>query len=286
MRVLLLHALLLVVGTARRDISSLNLRRTDDVLRGVVWPNGTVPKQQKVSVPLKTGFASSTRKEESSAPKARTVNPKPARPGYYGTDAHEAILCFGDSLTEGYCKNGMEMRPYSEQLEMRLNARGGEPLVFNAGISGERADLMTDRLPNLLSRPVVNGAPPFDLVLILGGTNDLPHYSAEEILADLMKLHETAFRAGAHTGTITIPDIRYAATAKGLALIEIDRLTVNKELRKFAHSNRNRTFLIDLANEIPNDLFHTQYWEADGVHFTEKGYKAFGDLVAETKWVL
>lgn len=51
------------------------------------------------------------------------------------------ILCFGDSLTDGYSAHGTERYPYSERLEARLRAvpqlRGTQLEIVTDGVPGD-----------------------------------------------------------------------------------------------------------------------------------------------------
>jgi len=52
------------------------------------------------------------------------------------------ILCFGDSLTEGYTRMGQNWTPYSEEMKTVLDERGRKGLkidVITEGRSGELA---------------------------------------------------------------------------------------------------------------------------------------------------
>lgn len=51
------------------------------------------------------------------------------------------VLCFGDSLTSGYCHYGMESYPYSGRLENRLVSAlpGRKVEVFTNGVPGDVA---------------------------------------------------------------------------------------------------------------------------------------------------
>ena len=82
------------------------------------------------------------------------------------------ILCFGDSLTEGYTFQASgQFHPYSTKLQQLLEAHCHDSVeVRMAGVSGEIVvPSMTQRLDRLLKE----ASQPYDWVIILGGTNDL-----------------------------------------------------------------------------------------------------------------
>ena len=78
------------------------------------------------------------------------------------------ILAFGDSLTEGWCHSGTKFHPYTRKLQSLIQSLSKSVDIVNKGVSGETTEQMSDRLPLVLNK---DG--PFDLVIILGGTNDI-----------------------------------------------------------------------------------------------------------------
>jgi len=48
------------------------------------------------------------------------------------------ILCFGDSLTEGYTYDGVSYAPYSDALKLKLEAAGESVQVVTEGESGDQ----------------------------------------------------------------------------------------------------------------------------------------------------
>ena len=119
------------------------------------------------------------------------------------------ILCFGDSLTEGYTfQESGEFHPYSIRLRQLLEESqcgqvlGEELVVDTEGVSGERVvPSMTSRLDGLL-----RGSQRYDWVLILGGTNDLGSgVPPDQLLPHLLQLHARARESGARTLALAIP---------------------------------------------------------------------------------
>lgn len=201
-------------------------------------------------------------------------------PGDYWPERGHCILCFGDSLTEGYCEGGRTLTPYSLQLARALTERASELEVVNAGISGEETAAMLPRLPLLLHRgpPPTTGAVCYGLVLILGGTNDLARVQRdrERILHNLVTLHCAAHDAGARSGVLTVPFLR---TPWQQVAVDADRTWLNEQLRAFARSRPGATLLIDLDAAFPQDAEHEAFWDPDGVHLSSAGYDAMGSLV-------
>jgi len=185
------------------------------------------------------------------------------------------ILCFGDSLTEGYCDSGCRMRPYSDRLEevLRKAASGLPSVVISAGVSGETTKQMLRRLPCFLA-----SSQKIDVVLILGGTNDLGRGVPTELIVEqLISLHDMVHGIGAVSGVLTIPEIRMGGKVSCFA---DEREAVNAALRRYAEDRPERTFFVDVAAAFPQDGAHARFWEPDGVHFSEEGYRALGELLA------
>jgi lysophospholipase L1-like esterase len=203
-----------------------------------------------------------------------------------------AVLCFGDSLTEGLVSFSSKLSPYSDQLEWRLHnafgVGGTPPKIINAGISGESARDMVPRLRRLLTAPrlsdgdddgrLFDESP--DVVLILGGTNDLSRMQPKQITELLLSLHRIAHSAGAITGVLTIPESLNSFSGK--ETFKDVREEVNKALREFVKDNTDKAVLVDVATAFPQDDEHTHLWTKDGTHFSAKGYEALGDLLAES----
>ena len=119
--------------------------------------------------------------------------------------ATSRILCFGDSLTEGYTfQESGEFHPYSTELHKLLAEHcQGTVVVHTAGVSGETVvPSMSGRLDKLLKQE----GQPYDWVIILGGTNDLgTGRTAEGLLPHLLALHDRAKEAGSRTLALAIP---------------------------------------------------------------------------------
>lgn len=86
------------------------------------------------------------------------------------------ILCFGNSLTAGYCAWGTEHFPYADHLPTPLQQLYPETSIHIdvAALSGDRVvgGLYLRRLESRLSKANASQNP-YDWVIIMGGTNDL-----------------------------------------------------------------------------------------------------------------
>lgn len=86
------------------------------------------------------------------------------------------ILCFGDSLTAGYCAWGMQHFPYAEHLPTPLQKLWPETSIEIdvAALSGDRVinGQYLRRLDSRLGKASASQNP-YDWIIIMGGTNDL-----------------------------------------------------------------------------------------------------------------
>ena len=211
------------------------------------------------------------------------------------------ILAFGDSLTEGWIDDGANFRPYTARLQKLLDelATSNSPgnsaasrlrsfAVDNKGLSGEFVlDQMITRLPEVLKAVKL-----YDLVIILGGTNDLSEASLgdeEKIFEGLTQLHDLAKQHGAQSVIVTLPetDVQYKDMGQnGTSYVkqsgENVRMLLNEKLRFY--STRTKTCLCDLAARLPQACLTPEeldkYWD-DGLHFTEAGYERMAEIIFE-----
>ena len=189
------------------------------------------------------------------------------------------ILCLGDSITEGYYDSGSKFHPYSDKLLELLNSKkkdGEEYYIFNEGVSGECVyQQMSNRLPDLL-----NKHKPLDLVIILGGTNDLHKHDCDNInlFGSIKGMHVMCHRAGIKTVAITIPDSRYPKQKD-------EWKEVNKKIRDYAEENSDKVLLFDLARSLPyrtlDEGDQEKVWD-DNLHFTPLGYDIMAQLIFDT----
>lgn len=86
------------------------------------------------------------------------------------------ILCFGNSLTAGYCDWGTEHYPYADHLPTPLQKLYPETSIHIdvAALSGDRVlgGQYLRRLEARLSKADASQTP-YDWVIMMGGTNDL-----------------------------------------------------------------------------------------------------------------
>eukprot|EP00741_Cyanophora_paradoxa_P003858 tig00000718_g3752.t1 len=228
-------------------------------------------------------------KQRWSAPAA---GPRAGAAGTQGADAGAMrILCFGDSLTEGYYGWGREggpfFAPYTVRLQELLDGLGAKRpiLVENAGRSGEVATAtMHSRLEALLQE-----RPPghYAWVVILGGANDLVRaVPAERVAEALGGLHALARSRGARTVALTVPELDSPTPAFSelqTPAIRTKREAINGALRGMCGGGAGAPLLLDVAAALPqhsepDPAARARLWD-DGVHLTPEGYARLGELV-------
>ena len=194
------------------------------------------------------------------------------------------ILCFGDSLTEGYTFQASgEFHPYSIKLRQLLEEHCKDAVVVDtAGVSGERVvPTMTQRLNRLLEE----ASQPYDWILVLGGTNDLGHgLGAGELLPHLLGLHDRARQTGARTMALAIPQFVHELNP-GNEDYRRRKAEVNEGMKSYSEKSDSQTIYVDLWNGLPFGALPTEeralYW-VDGLHMTPKGYDRMAQIIFDS----
>lgn len=218
------------------------------------------------------------------------------------------ILAFGDSLTEGYTIMGMGFHPYALELHKRLTQLLPEYTVTvdENGESGDRV------LPSLSGRfferiqyscplPTPQAAK-YDLVIVLGGTNDLAYLQANDAAFDLIfdglkKCYDQVLRTGASLLCLTVPERAIDHSISDLAgRAREHRMKLNQKITEFVKdkqgsdegNSRAGVFLMDLAaiapfpspEDVDNKAPTSKNWSPDGLHMTPEGYDFVGQELA------
>ncbi len=178
------------------------------------------------------------------------------------------VLCFGDSLTEGYHNFGRQFSPYTLVLEELGYA------VENHGVSGERCRSIRSRLSSRLAR---DPAETFDHSVLLAGTNDVegaPHGFIPDQIDSMVDM--LLPRTTGKLIVMTVPDLMDEDWSRALAE-ELD--AANAEIRQRC---AGKAVVLDLAvlTRVTTDE-KRDLWEPDGVHFSPKGYETIGNWIAE-----
>lgn len=204
----------------------------------------------------------------------KTAEPSRLRYNTPLRDGARAVLCYGDSLTAGYCDGGYAFSPYAPTLEASLENVRVDYCGHSGMTAGEMVSLADARdvgLRAILDSARSAGAP-YERVVLLAGTNDLatvpgsadPTAAAEAVAGAIRSLHEIAIGRGAGTLAVGIPGSRaqlrvpfYGALADG------------------ANAALARTSPAYAAFPVPF-AEGDRHWDPDGLHMTRAGYAALG----------
>jgi len=221
--------------------------------------------------------------------------PQPARAE---RPTRRRVLAYGDSLTAGYRLNGFRFSPYGLFLAGALAGSDSVVDVWVCGLSGMTAKELADGLDKPSLRDAVGRTGkglcrvlmehgPFDLAVIMVGTNDIGLSPAEPraIVADIVKLHEACHQEGVCTVALAVPPSG--------AMREHERyrdrwLEVNRELRELGGSKVTAggatghvALFVDTGSLV---RFEGEdggcLWERDRLHLSEVGSRALGEGLA------
>lgn len=191
-------------------------------------------------------------------------------------EGNRHILCYGDNLTFGFCSNGNQCKPYAATLSEALVRAGLRCKVSVGGLSGHTARQMvasidsptvTDAQGRLIGRGLgrmIDEDGPFDLCIIMAGTNDLTaSYGSEDIVRDLRSLHAAAHSRGVPTVALAPPSPQRAAQAE-----------VAKLLAQWVQTAQPVLTYANAEDFAPRS---TQgFWEPDNVHLSPAGSASLG----------
>ena len=192
------------------------------------------------------------------------------------------VYAFGDSLTAGMVDRAT-YTPYGASLQKLLPE---DSVVESSGVVLESCHAMPARLARELS---AREESTFDVILILGGSNDLWRGDHSAIMSSLDLLYEQVRDAGAALGVATLPPfepdvMKWLSFTGVLAQTESTRMAVNERIRGVVASANCHadtacgTFIVDLARlceQEPQTMARP-----DGMHFTAKGYQRLGEEAA------
>lgn len=230
------------------------------------------------------------------------------------------ILAFGDSLTEGYADYGMTFQPYGETLEHELAQLlpDHRVVVDVDGKSGDcvRADLSGDFLDRIqvaieifssentqtTSGEQSSSTPEsacYDLVIILGGTNDLAYTINDEdgpndIFTALKECYDCVLESGASLLCLSVPERRIDHQKSSVAQkCKSLRLELNSLIAEYVSESSSESTVVpsvsfmDLASLMPYAMGKDEkgdeieeFWSRDGLHMTAKGYYHVGQSLA------
>lgn len=200
-----------------------------------------------------------------------------------GSVAALRIVCYGDSLTAGFCNRGRSFQPYGRTLSAILEKLALPSSVSVCGLCGKTARQMVEGLRwQTLNDYLDNKGPGLermlsdcrpDLAIILAGTNDLLRgASPESVLSDVRKLHASCHAAGVPTIAL-IPPVKKLGSARTM-------------------QQRAASLLVEWSKTIPLVVatFDVEklvprkpagLWDSDEVHMAASGQDALGERLGE-----
>ncbi|KAI1007332.1 hypothetical protein K3495_g889 [Podosphaera aphanis] len=191
------------------------------------------------------------------------------------------ILCFGDSLTAGFTRWGVDDHPYGLALTSCLEKKFPQLhfVIDVQGLGGDRVisppGRFLPRMRELYQKRHVEM--PYDFAVILGGTNDVGVKSlARDIFPALEGVWAIPLSAGTKVLALTVPEFGYNCSERSA-----EREALNASIRSYETENFH---VFDLSKAVPHCNISEEerklLWQ-DPIHFTERGYDRVGTLVAE-----
>jgi len=129
---------------------------------------------------------------------------------------------------------------------------------------------------------------PFDLVVIMAGTNDVasPHLSAEEVLTSLKSLHEACWATGTPTVALSVPESSVTGTSQ-FPQANQKWHVINNAIAAWAKAEQGdrslaSPFFVNSARLVSFDQAARArgLWDPDNLHFTASGSREFGSKLA------
>jgi len=204
------------------------------------------------------------------------------------------ILCYGDSLTAGFCSYGEQFEPYGRTLADAMGKAGKPCEVSVCGLSGRTAEEMIAEKDSAVFTDsaevghvgkglmrILNEEGPFDVVVILAGTNDLQFaghsmgagLTANHILARVKQLHSMCHQLGFSTIALTPP-------CQMCGPQRVMQQQLAPLLRDWVQTESRVLALYDVEKLAPRA--HTGgFWDADDIHMSAAGQRLFGRRLAQ-----
>lgn len=185
------------------------------------------------------------------------------------------ILCFGDSLTSGFCHHGLTEHPYSDRLKELITSAFPHRQV-HIFTNGEPGDIASNqpwerRLAEELKKR------PYDWVIVLGGTNDIGNaLTGEQTMKGLERTWRSILFKGSQLLALTIPECHVKIPWLDEARDHVNEKILNYKARNFHVFDLNKA--LPYYSLSPND--REEYWD-DGLHLSPSGYDWMGSLVAK-----
>ena len=199
-----------------------------------------------------------------------------------------SILCYGDSLTAGFCDKGLKFEPYGRTLAKMLGTLLKVPCeVLVCGHSGHTASEMVANMDMAtitdvggqvgkgLRRSLMEVSRPLDLVLLMTGTNDIgKQVEPNLVLEDVIKLHDICKQHGVPSVALSPPPVPMDTFTEGM------RRRLRDLIAMWSSSASNVHAFVDPGHFIP--ITCTKSWDADRLHFSPAGSQLLGQQLAQT----
>lgn len=202
------------------------------------------------------------------------------------------VLCYGDSLTAGFCNSGMSFEPYGRTLADCMGKAGIACEVSVCGLSGRTAEEMiaekdsaiftdcanVDHTGKGLARILDDEATP-DVVMILVGTNDLGFagyttgLTASHILARVQQLHSMCHQRGISTIALTPPCQTHGP-------MRVMQQQLAALLANWVRTEPQVLALYDVEKLVPRAL-SGGFWDPDDIHMSAAGQRMLGQHLAQ-----
>eukprot|EP00980_Cylindrotheca_fusiformis_P022917 scaffold9920_cov70-Cylindrotheca_fusiformis.AAC.1 len=209
------------------------------------------------------------------------------------------IVCIGDSLTAGVTSVGnKDWKPYAPYLQAQMehdlllsNNSSKNISILHYGYPGwTSAELMhgrnnknSDNMESILSSATTTSSTEsnlsLDLVIIMAGTNDMlrGRYNSYNVSQQVIELHQFCYEHYSVPRSILL-EIPGAKAYKRDSDLKKEVNLLSQHMRTFAESESRATFVpfpFDYTDDDGDDK-----WSMDGVHCTEKGYRALAEYLA------
>ena len=203
------------------------------------------------------------------------------------------LLCYGDSLTDGFLDTSLatgEFEPWAPVLSDALGVGAvhvgmsgwtSEEMLLNTDDRVSRkADVCGKRAPGL--SVLLRAEPRPTHALLMAGTNDLGRTTSDAIVANLRRLHDICHAAGCATIAISIPQTCWSnPQLDDPALMDLNdkRVRINRSLADYAASKPGQCQYVAMDEELPYES-DSANWAPDGLHMSRAGYRRFGAILA------
>lgn len=202
------------------------------------------------------------------------------------------ILCYGDSLTAGFCDFGMSFEPYGRTLADFLGMAGVACEVSVCGLSGRTAEEMisekdsavftdcagVDHVGKGLAR-ILDDDTTFNVAVILVGTNDLGFagctagLTANHILARVQQLHAMCHRRGISTIALVPPCETHGP-------MRVMQRQLAALLATWVRTEPQVLALYDVEELVPRARSNG-FWDPDDIHMSAAGQRILGQHLSQ-----